>query len=224
MHRVGALFLGIVLMSATAVRSEPIAITDGLIRGFPGHGLSLSLRGDGFTYAGGGGDWGPMGMGLCDPFPCHAGTAQSFHHAITAVDQFVFGGTGQYQGAAFSVPWPASGAALQLVFSGTYTVPELPASTWTITTPFTFNGFVDPLELDQINLVGGGTLTLTASNMGFPSGSDIYFASRIQYDFDFQPAPVPEPSSVVLVAAGVGILGVLRRRIFWARTRAGTAP
>jgi hypothetical protein len=220
-HRVVALFLGIVLVSAELAHSELISLTDGFIQGNSGSAFTMSLAGSGFSYTGGGYDWTAISPSLCAP--CYAGTTVSFTQMITHGEQFLVGGTGTFQGNNFAIPWASAGAALQLQMSGSYAVPSLlPGSGsgpvgWTITAPFSLAGVIDPVNLDAIEVAGAGMMTLSASTNGFPSGNGTYVLTTVR--FDLAPTPMPEPASLGLLAVGLGALGVLRRRNLWGRAR-----
>lgn len=155
-------------------------------------------------------EWIPIHV--CATFPCRAGSTETATEVFTEGDQAFAGGSGTFKGTSFRIPNPSEGSTVRLKFTASFSVPSLfptePTTgplEWTITTPFTFAGIIDPINLDPISLTGHGILTLSASTDGFPPDHGLYIMQSARFDF----LSMPEPSSLVLIVSGLAALAAL---------------
>lgn len=207
--RLLALILGSSFGLAVSVHAEPICITGGSVQNFgpPTFATTIALTGTDFSYTGFGAEWIPIHV--CATFPCRAGSTETATEVFTEGDQAFAGGSGTFKGTSFRIPYPSEGSTVRLKFTASFSVPSLfptePTTgplEWTITTPFTFAGIIDPINLDPISLTGHGILTLSASTDGFPPDHGLYIMQSARFDF----LSMPEPSSLVLIVSGLAAL------------------
>ena len=206
-----AMSLGVASASADTIR-----ITSGALV-FPSDmHIAIDFAGDGFAFTG---SSLRMEMGFspyqsCLVTACVPGSTLSLHSFGTE-QNFRFDAV-TYQGRTFTnLSGVDARSSVQLDWNGSLPIPSN-FSGGTLTAPFVFSG-VFRLTDDEAgvfhagNLVGSGIATVTFDRYGSPEHPNAFATSAVRFDFA-DAAPTPEPMSLLLVATGMGVIGVVRRR------------
>lgn len=186
-----------VAFSPSTTQADPIVVTSGFltVTGLTG-GPQYMLFGDNFA-ASGQGDQGALAL--------QSGFAVSTSGSVINVNAvFVGSSLGDNHGGAFT-------------FTGPPIVVPFSLTNLTITSPFTFSGFLltcpgscftGPV-ISNVDLVGSGTATFSLLFSGLTTGGvPIFTFQTITYNFE-----VPEPTSILLLGGGLAALAAgLRRR------------
>ena len=187
------LFVG---FSSSTTQADPIVVTNGslTVTGLAG-GPNYMLFGDNFAAS---------GVGEKGSLNLQAGAVFTSGSVVNVNAFFAGSSLGDNHGGAFT-------------FTGPQIVVPFSLTNLTITSPFTFSGFLltcpqscftGPV-ISNVDLVGSGTATFSLVFSGLTAGGvPLFTFQTITYNFE-----VPEPTSILLLGGGLAALGAgLRRR------------
>ncbi len=168
------------------------------------------------------GNWGP---GICMQPVCGAGSTIDMSSSFTGQE---FPGVVTYNGVTYEIgrtSGPPS-AMMQAMWTASLIIPSN-FTGGTLTAPFTFSGafFYPTAAGERVNLIGSGLFSAEMFPRGLgPRDERIFGISEAVYTFsegDF--APTPEPGTWLLIGTGAALVGRLRRRRQWSRSKNPTA-
>jgi hypothetical protein len=192
----------------STTRADTVLITRGTLSVTgPLGGPSFALFGNNF-FASGGGERGASAPQIT----CSVCTSGSFVSVFgNFIGSSLGGGTIIFNGVdhsgGFAGAFMLTGPPIEIPFS---------LSNISVVSPFTFSGrliscprdcFVGP-QVFSVDMIGGGTATIDLLFSGLTSnGKAIFTFQKVTYNFE-----VPEPTSILLLGAGLAVLGAKFRR------------
>jgi hypothetical protein len=207
MFRVGVTACGVfAALLCSSARADPIQITSFITSGsadvIPGS-AQFSLFEPEVSFTGAGRSTaGPCIIG------CLPGTSVTGAIGVISSEDWGLSGTVTLDGVSHVYQFAPglSGDAL-LEFSYVLPIPDVGATTLSLTTPFTAGAFFSSPVLGlSLHMVGGGVATV---NLELGPSSPFYTLQSAHYDFV---SPVPEPSTITLALVGFAGWVICRRK------------